>query len=313
MSTRLALFLAAIFLFGLMALSDSARSQPHGHDKKTLVVNEVERTYYVRSTFSNPASTIKHPLLIALHGGGSTPDRLMDASNLTTKALKENFIIAYPLGTGPAEHRLSWNAVHCCNFAKENQSQDEDFIVALVDELIATLPVDTNRVYIAGFSNGGMLAYRVASRLGDKVAAIGVISGGMFTDQRKPQAPISMIIFHGKSDGVIPYEGGHSKKSILKSEIEPPFMSIADIHQFWLQENNCPLPPQEIKRGNIHTLASHKCLNNVSVVVNSIRNSGHNWPGASQGIYTEYDDGSYYLGFSATDALWSFFQKHPKE
>lgn len=306
------------FSLGLVLIFSSgpflhAYAEPSGYEKRSVTVKGEERFYYVRSIFKNPDSAIKHPLLIALHGAGSNPEQLMAASGLSAKAEKENFIIVYPLGTGAVENRLSWNAGNCCSDAHENKAQDEDFIAALVDQLITTLPVDQKRIYMAGFSNGGMLAYRAAARLADKIAAVGVVSGAMFADQPKPSAPLSVIFFHGTNDKVVPYEGGLSKRSILKTEVDTPFMAATDIQKFWLTENICTAAPEEMKKGNILTLAHHKCSHNVSVVFNTIKNSAHNWPGASQGVYSEYDDGSYYLGFSATDAMWSFFSKHPKE
>lgn len=47
---------------------------------------------------------------------------------------------------------------------------------ALVAKLERTYPVDRRRVFVAGHSNGGMLAYRLACQAAGTVAAIGVQS-----------------------------------------------------------------------------------------------------------------------------------------
>lgn len=305
-----------IVLIALLALLwawPEAHAAPSGHQKMTITIQGQERTYYLYTPSSIKQGAFQYPLLIALHGGGSTPDRLVQAAQLATKVRDDDMIMVYPVGTGDHDTRLYWNAGACCGNAQKNLSADEDFIEALLTELMQTLPVDRRRIYLAGFSNGGMLAHRLASRLGDRLAAVGIVAGAMFDDQPKPIAPVSIIIFHGLADNVVPTKGGISKKSTMKSQVSVPFKALEDVHQFWLQENKCLESPTETKKGNLTTLASHHCAGNVSVVLNTVRNSGHNWPGASQGIYSELDDGSFYLGFSATAAMLSFFSKHPRE
>lgn len=307
-------FTIAVIGVVLVLLSGrTAQAEPSGHQKRSLTVQGQERTYYVYTPSSLKENAFQYPLIIALHGGGSNPERLIDATQLSVRAREDDIIIAYPLGTGDGDARLYWNAGVCCGSAQENPAADEEFIETLLTNLVQTLPVDQKRIYIAGFSNGGMLAYRLASRLGDRLAAVGIVAGAMFDDQPRPVAPVSLILFHGLADNVIPAQGGISKKSSMKSEVSAPFKPINDIHQFWRQENKCPHPPTETKAGNITTYASHNCADNVSVVLNTIRNSGHNWPGASQGVYSALDDGSFYLGFSATAAMLSFFEKHPRQ
>ncbi|QQG35350.1 MAG: alpha/beta fold hydrolase [Micavibrio aeruginosavorus] len=310
---RYRLAIAAISFILLLLSGQTAWAEPSGHQKRSLTIQGQERAYYLYAPSSLKENAFQYPLIIALHGGGSSPERLIDATQFSTRAREDDMIVAYPVGTGDSDTRRYWNARACCSSAQENLAADEEFIEALLTELVQTLPVDRKRIYIAGFSNGGMLAYRLASRLGDRLAAVGVVAGAMFDDQPRPIAPVSIIMFHGLADNVVPAKGGIGKKSGMKSEVEAPFKPISDIHQFWLQENKCQTPPEENESGNITTLASHHCAGNVSVVLNTIRNCGHNWPGASQGIYSELDDGSFYLGFSATAAMLSFFDKHPRE
>lgn len=305
--------LAGVLLGIFLLTGHDAQAAPSGHQKMTITVQGQERSYYLYTPSTIKDGAFQYPLLIALHGGGSAPDRLIQAAQLANKVREGDMITVYPLGTGNTDTRLYWNAEACCGPAQKDLSADEEFIDILLTELMQTLPVDRRRVYLAGFSNGGMLAHRLASRLGDRLAAVGIVAGAMFDNQPKPIAPVSIIIFHGLADNVVPVTGGISKKSSMKSQMSVPFKALDDVHQFWLQENKCPTPPTEIKKGNLTTLASHHCADNVSVVLNTIRNSGHNWPGASQGIYSELDDGSYYLGFSATAAMLSFFSKHPRE
>ena len=52
-------------------------------------------------------------------------------------------------------------------------------VAALLDKLEGHLCVDLNRVYVTGFSNGGLLAYELAMSLSDRIAAVAAVAGGV--------------------------------------------------------------------------------------------------------------------------------------
>ena len=54
---------------------------------------------------------------------------------------------------------------------------DVGYLRALVREALEVRPIDPDRVYVFGHSNGGFMSYRLASELADEVAAIAVLAG----------------------------------------------------------------------------------------------------------------------------------------
>lgn len=52
-----------------------------------------------------------------------------------------------------------------------NQPDDVAFVEALLDDLATVVNVDPKRVYATGISNGGMMCYRLAAELSDRIAA----------------------------------------------------------------------------------------------------------------------------------------------
>ena len=69
---------------------------------------------------------------------------------------REGFMVAYPDGLNN-----EWNFVRGVRGYAMTQD-DTAFLVALIDHIGADHPVDKARVYLAGFSNGGFMAERVA-------------------------------------------------------------------------------------------------------------------------------------------------------
>jgi len=53
------------------------------------------------------------------------------------------------------------------------------FIAAAIDDVRVHLQIDPDRIYMVGFSNGGMLAYRFAAERGDILAAVAPLAASI--------------------------------------------------------------------------------------------------------------------------------------
>jgi polyhydroxybutyrate depolymerase len=88
----------------------------------------------------------------------------------------------------------------CCN-----DTDDPDFVRALVDHARRRWGADPYRVYATGASNGAAMSYRLAAALPGVVAAIAPVSGALADiDVREgfPTSPVSLVAFHGRQDSV---------------------------------------------------------------------------------------------------------------
>ena len=94
------------------------------------------------------------PVVIALHPLNNTASSFESYTKFSDKADQEGFIVVYPQGIGN-----SWNAGGCCDPAASQDVDDIGFIDALIDTLIEEQPVDAEKVFLTGFSNGGILSY----------------------------------------------------------------------------------------------------------------------------------------------------------
>lgn len=259
----------------------------------------------------------KLPLLIVLHGGAGNGEQIQSLSEMDSDADEYGFIVAYPDGSGRLAERLfTWNSGHCCGYAFENNVDDVAFIGLLIDRLVGHYAIDPDRVYITGISNGGMMAYWAGAELADKVAGIAPIAGSIggqvnesspTISPSSPAVPVAVIAFHGMQDQHVLYDGGLSPKAIIDGRID---ISVADSIAFWVQANGCdPLPGTQTQAdGNIIIETYANCDGGADVVLVTIVDGGHAWPGASRGLVSDTPT----QDISANQMMLEFFLAHPK-
>ncbi|NOX55045.1 MAG: hypothetical protein GXP27_11540, partial [Planctomycetes bacterium] len=209
-----------------------------GDTVRSLTVDGRERTYLVHVPPSYDG-TKPFPVILIFHGGGSNARQMVRFCGLNEKADQAGFLAVYPNGTGRRERMLTWNAGNCCGYARWHNVDDVKFVRVLLKDLGKIAKIDPKRVYATGMSNGGMMAYRLASELSEMIAAIAPVSGPMGTEKCHPNRPVSVIHFHGTEDLFAPFEGGRGRRSISQTE----FYSVEHSIRAWVKANGCPEAP----------------------------------------------------------------------
>jgi len=268
-------------------------------------VSGVRRSYYVHvpAGYSGSAPL---PVVVALHGAFSTARELERQSGLSLLADREGFLVVYPQGIGLGDWFRHWNSGYCCGKARRMNLDDVGFALAAVDDVARRNPVDRSRLYIAGFSNGGMLAYRIAAEHSDIVAAVAVVSatiGGVPAPNEpewsivQPKMPVAVLAIHGVADANIPFEGGRGAQSHGESSA----ISVARSMRFWVDADRCGAQPQveSLARGHVELQSWSGCHDDTQVVLYSLNNWGHEWP-----------QEKLLGGFDATGTIWRFFERH---
>jgi polyhydroxybutyrate depolymerase len=162
----------------------------------------------------NPKSGQTYPLLLLLHGYGSSAaqqDRYLGLSEL---ALKRGYVFAAPNGTVSGSSRRFWNASEaCCNF-EANTIDDVAYLRTLIQDITSRYAIDPKRVYVFGHSNGAFMAYRLACDASPIVTAVAGLAGSLRSDPQacKPERPVSVLAIHGTDDRVVSYRGGQFSK-----------------------------------------------------------------------------------------------------
>jgi len=238
------------------------------------------------------------PLVLVLHGGGQSPESAEQMSGMSAKADKEGFLVAYPSGTGRSSRMPTWNSGNCCGYAMQNNVDDVAFLRALIDKLEHDYSVDSRRFFVTGISNGGMMSYRIGCELADKIAAIAPVEGAQNTDCR-PTGPVSVIVFHGTADRLVPFTGGSTPFQIGPRRSDN---SVTNAVAFWVKNDGCSPTPKHNENSAAHTDIYSGCKNGTGVALYAIQGGRHLWPGSRISGNS----------VAATDLMWSFFVQHPK-
>lgn len=245
----------------------------------------------------------RFPLVIGLHGAGGSGSQFELDYRFTQKANSAKFIAVYPDGVrsdGVLKLRF-WNAGYCCNYASDHNINDVKFISALIDRLVADYKADPKKVYAAGMSNGGMMAYRLACEIPDKIAAIATVSCSMVQTQAcNPARAVPILHIHSELDTRIPYLGGIG----IGGYYYPPVDSVLNV---WSAKNSCTTVPKTITDNEQYRLTEWPdCGNSTVIQYYLTKDGGHAWPGGNKSR-DKADTPS--TAVNANDVIWDFFQR----
>lgn len=297
-------------LLGFVAgASPAGRGNPASEQKQTLKHDGVDRTYVVRT----PGGLAKHdtrvPLVLVLHGGGGNAGNAERMTGFTAKAEEEGFIVVYPEGTGRFRKRhLTWNAGHCCGKAMKDGVDDVGFIRALIDKLVVDYPIDPNRIYVTGMSNGGMMTHRLGIELSDELAAIAPVVAAIFGDESRPPHPVSALMINGMLDASVPKDGGPTGGRFPRAWDGTPTRPALEQAAFWAEADGCRGEPDPVDGGR-YLSWQVRCPGGKAVEIYLLKDAGHAWPGGRQGSRMGDEPTT---DLDATDVIWTFFEAHPK-
>jgi polyhydroxybutyrate depolymerase len=194
-------------------------------------------------------------------------------------------MVAFPTGTERVPGRETFDAQICCGDAVSGEVDDIGFVGALIDDVAAHHKLDRSRVYAAGMSNGGMLAYQLAARHPEWFAAVAAVSasiGGMTRAGGTyiiplPKIPVPMMIIHGMQDEDILYNGGASQSLTYPNRWK---MSVADAVSFWAAADGCKEPARESEPvpGVLTSTVYSSCKDDSQVRLWSLEFGKHAWP-----------------------------------
>jgi len=258
------------------------------------------------------------PVVLTFHGGGGTARGTQEYFGTDPVADREGFIVVYPEGTGVLPRRLhTWNAGTCCGYARDHHVDDVGFVRALLDDLARRTPIDERRIYATGLSNGGMMSYRLAAELGDRIAAIAPIAGGMVVDSIQSPRPIPIMHIHSVDDPRALYAGGVSSFPFTNIRVLHPVMD--SVIARWARFDGCPAAP--VVGATIHgragsPSAAHTatpmryapCAGGSELVLWKLTGAGHVWPGAGVQRWQKYVGPATDV-IGADTLMWRFFQR----
>ena len=275
-----------------------------GDHFRHLEIDGQNRSYLVHVPLGY-APTKPTPVVLIYHGAWSDAWIMVNFCGLNQKADSAGFVAVYPNGMGFGMMRF-FNA----GGAPSAKADDVKFTAEVLDDLATVINVDAKRVYATGMSNGGMMVYRLAAELSDRIAAIAAVSGTLCIDQPNPKRPVPVIHFHGAADTIVPFNGPNGRTPrFLK------FQSVDATVRTWVKLDGCPEEPKITSLPDIAkdgTTVTRKVYgpgkDGAEVVLYVIEGGGHTWPGHEPMVGFL---GKSTKNISANDLIWEFFVKHP--
>jgi polyhydroxybutyrate depolymerase len=265
-----------------------------------------DRTYRLFVPTSLPSGR-NVPLVVAMHGGTGWGAAMAAISGYDAIATREGFVVVYPDGVGTGadgDAFRTWNAGACCGPAMNQNVDDVTFIHQLVDHIDERYPIDGQRIFGIGHSNGGMLAYRLACENPGRFAAFGLQAGTLGVDRCAPTRPTSLMHLHGTDDQNLPIDGGVGPASISGVD----YRSAAESLQMLTAAIRCsgPVGGGDPTNPDIST-QRWQCNAGTEVILMTVDGAPHSWMGrpAPRG-------GESYMGLDASVVLWEFVSSHPR-
>lgn len=270
-----------VFLMLLLLQVFAAKSQ--------LVSDSVLIEGHYRSfSYNTPGPGIKNgSLLFLMHGSGnSSTDMLKQTTKLEAISAKEKLLLVYPNG-----YQHYWNECRKFSTAAANKENinEEAFFTTMIDYFIKKFGVNKNKIYAAGFSGGGHMAYKLGATMPDKIKAIAAVVANMpdsaSCDCSLAGKALPVLIINGTSDGVNPYNGG---EMFVNNSSFGVVRSTANTFKYWatLAGYNTSIEPLKKALPDADT-ADHKLIESYTynqkqkppVVLLKVIGGQHSYPG----------------------------------
>ena len=135
----------------------------------------------------------KSPLLISCHGMDQDPNYQQSNTHWEAVADTAGFVVVYPRGgTGMS----TWDV---------QGDKDTKWMTEIIAQMVKDYDIDEKRVYLSGFSMGGMFTYNAMNKIADKIAAFAPTSGTNVFGASKAMRPVPIIHPHGTTDDILGY------------------------------------------------------------------------------------------------------------
>lgn len=236
---------------------------------RTIQAGIIQREYLVMKP-SWSTDDMALPLVVALHGLTVDRWKMVEIADWRSAVQRRGFIAVFPQGLGN-----SWNSGSCCVPSSVVGTDDVAFLDSVIAEVESSEPVDPERVFMTGFSNGGIMSYRYGCARASTLVAIAPVSGSNL-EGCAPDVPLSVLHQHGDPDTVVPYEGGIGIGRLAASAAFP---SVPDSVSKWSSEMGCGSDvSRDQPASGVMVMSWQGCPGGVRVELVRVEGIGHTWP-----------------------------------
>jgi polyhydroxybutyrate depolymerase len=240
----------------------------------SFIFNSITRYAYVHLPTGYSTSNT-YPAILVFHGNGGSAPGMVNNTGLNSIADANGFIVFYIESNG-----TSWTV-------NTSVTGDPYFTLQITQQLVSAFSVNTSKISLAGFSEGGGMAEVLGQCSGSNYASVSIVAHNLSPNYATvcPSAiPKTYVLFHGTGDNISYFNGGNYNGTNT--------LSAPQTAQAWVSINGCsPTTSTDtnipdvinfgISKQNV-TSIDHEwstCNNGTTVSFYEITNGGHNWPG----------------------------------
>jgi polyhydroxybutyrate depolymerase len=207
------------------------------------------------------------PLVVAVHGYGGSAEQMASVTGWAAVAAERGLVVAFARGRDG-----SFNAAPtCCGTAAAEDVDDVGYLRDVIEQVPDFYPVDPDRVFLTGYSNGGMLTYRFlctdAGLLAGAASVAGTNASGC-----APSAPVPFLQVSGTDDTVVPVGGGDSSVDGIG-----PFPSVTDSVADVAAAMGCA-DRRAVTDGAVEQVRWSPCADGVNVGLDLVEDGTHGYP-----------------------------------
>ena len=174
-------------------------------------------------------------------------------------------------------------------FGNPSAADDAGFLQRLLAALVADGTARADAIYLAGFSNGGLMALTLAGRPGTVRPAGLVIAAATLPTATaagcRPPVPLAFVLANGTADPLFPYAGG---MGMVNGRAGDPMLSAMATADFFAAGNGCgarralAASAEAMGRGSAVVVDGYAgCPADGRVLQVTVTGGGHRWPPGS--------------------------------
>ncbi len=269
-----------------------------------------------RYLFWRPPGVVSPPVVLFLHGTGSTAEWAADECRLPLWAALNGYALCVPQALPPKPDEpikfltnpSRWNdGSPMVSPDVPALADDLGFLHHVIDDALAKLNTPGRRVYVCGFSNGAGMAFRLAAESAERIAALVPVAGHCWLPDPKPSRPVPTHYIIGTADPLLPRRGGEILLPWGNRLIRRP--PLVPMLERWATAIGCEpisMPDADTPPGTTR----ERFVGPVEYRALSITDLGHHWPGG-KGQLNPRLAGNAKSSCVANDLMHDFFRRHP--
>lgn len=191
--------------------------------------NDTTTLHYLKREPKDISS--KTPIIILLHGVGSNEKDLFSIAN---QIPGKYLVISARAPIALNSNSFAWYQV---DFSKGRPVYDSNeaeksrlTIIEFIGDIKKKYAIDSNEIFLLGFSQGAIMSYSVALTRPDLIKGMVAISGRLL-EEIKPKVVddtkfknLNLLIVHGKNDNVLSIDYARNANEFLKTKIHNTFL-----------------------------------------------------------------------------------------